>query len=258
MIIGNQIHPTAIVDPQAHLGEGVRVGPYAIIEKDVTIGDDTEIMAGAQILRFTTIGRECNIHHHAVLGGLPQDLSYDGQDTYLVLGNNNAIREFVTLNRASKDGATRIGNNCYIMAYAHLGHNGQVGDGVILANGVQVGGYSEIGDYASIGGGTPVHQFCKVGAHAFIGGGYRIVQDVPPFILAMGEPLRFSGLNVVGLKRRNIAVEARGKIKRAYKYIYRSELNVSRAVERIEQELADTPEIQTIIDFVKNSTRGLI
>ena len=235
------------------------IGHFVIIEENVTIGDDTWIDANSHIKSYTAIGKRCKIFNGAVVGEIPQDLKFEGEKTKLIIGNNTTIREFCTLNRGTKDsGVTKIGNNCLLMAYVHVAHDCIIGDNSILANGVQLGGHVEIGNNTTIGGMTPVHQFCKIGDFAFIGGGLRIVQDVPPFILAMGEPLKFSGLNTVGLRRNNFSSEVRNNIKKAYSIIYKSEMNRTQALTAIKKMFKKVSEIDQIISFINNSSRGLI
>tara|TARA_X000000368_G_C22929346_1_gene666843 strand:- start:24 stop:737 length:714 start_codon:yes stop_codon:yes gene_type:complete len=237
----------------------VHIGHFVIIEENVTIGDDTWIDANSHIKSYTAIGKRCKIFNGAVVGEIPQDLKFKGEKTKLIIGNNTTIREFCTLNRGTKDsGITKIGNNCLLMAYVHVAHDCIIGDNSILANGVQLGGHVEIGNNTTIGGMTPVHQFCKIGDFAFIGGGLRIVQDVPPFILAMGEPLKFSGLNTVGLRRNNFSSEVRNNIKKAYSIIYKSEMNRTQALTAIKKMFKKVSEIDQIINFINNSSRGLI
>jgi len=237
----------------------VSIGHFVIIEENVTIGDDTWIDANSHIKSYTAIGKRCKIFNGAVVGEIPQDLKFEGEKTKLIIGNDTTIREFCTLNRGTKDsGVTKIGNNCLLMAYVHVAHDCIIGDNSILANGVQLGGHVEIGNNTTIGGMTPVHQFCKIGDFAFIGGGLRIVQDVPPFILAMGEPLKFSGLNTVGLRRNNFSSEVRNNIKKAYSIIYKSEMNRTQALTAIKKMFKKVSEIDQIINFINNSSRGLI
>ena len=261
--ISSLISPTAIIHPSAQVGKNVSIGPYSIIEHDVKIGYNTCIDAHAHIKPYTTIGKDCKIFHGAVLGEIPQDLKYDGEKSQLIIGNATTIREFCTLNRGTKEtGKTIIGNHCLLMAYVHVAHDCSIGDHNILANAVQLGGHVIIGNHVTIGGMTPVHQFCKVGDYSFIGGGYRIVQDVPPYILAMDEPLKYSGLNVIGLRRKNFSTAVRNNLKRAYQLIYQSNLNRSQAVKQIKAEFNSIPdstsEINNILEFIENSDRGLI
>ena len=235
------------------------IGHFVVIEENVIIGDDAWIDANSHIKSYTTIGKRCKIFNGAVVGEIPQDLKFEGEKTKLIIGNDTTIREFCTLNRGTKDsGVTKIGNNCLLMAYVHVAHDCIIGDNSILANGVQLGGHVEIGNNTTIGGMTPVHQFCKIGDFAFIGGGLRIVQDVPPFILAMGEPLKFSGLNTVGLRRNNFSSEVRNNIKKAYSIIYKSEMNRTQALTAIKKMFKKVSEIDQIINFINNSSRGLI
>ena len=251
--------PTTLVDSSAQLGKDVYVGPYTIIENDVIIGDGTWIDAHAHIKPFTTIGKNCKIFHGAVVGEIPQDLKFEGEKSELIIGDSTTIREFCTLNRGTKNkGKSEVGSQCLLMAYVHIAHDCFIGDHSILANGVQLGGHVEIGQHVTIGGMTPVHQFCKIGDFSFIGGGFRIVQDVPPYVLAMGEPLKFSGLNSVGLRRKNFSPETRTKIKQAYRYIYQSDLNRSQAVSQIQKYFNNVVEINCILDFIKKSDRGLV
>ena len=257
--INTNISPTALIDPASQLGKNVHVGPYTIIDNHVMIGDGTKIDSHAHIKSYTTIGKDCTIFHGAVLGEIPQDLKFEGEKSELIIGNSTTIREFCTLNRGTKDkGKTVIGNHCLLMAYVHIAHDCLIDDHSILANGVQLGGHVEIGKHVTIGGMTPVHQFCKIGDYSFIGGGYRIVQDVPPYILAMDEPLKYSGLNVIGLRRKSFSAEARNNLKRAYRLLYHPNLNRSQAVTKIKKELKSTPEIKCVLDFIENSSRGLI
>ena len=249
----------ALVDPSAKLGKNVTVGPFAVIEENVVIGDNTEIHANAQVKKYSRIGKNNRIFSGSIIGEVPQDIKFSGEETELFVGDNTTIREFCTLNRGTTNsGKTIIGSHCLLMAYVHVAHDCIIGDHTILANGVQLGGHVGIGKHVTIGGMTPVHQFCKVGDYAFVGGGYRVVQDVPPYIMAMGEPLRFSGLNSVGLRRKNFSLDTRSALKRAYKLIYQSQLTRSQAIEKIENEFDSIPEMKTIMDFIHISDRGLI
>ena len=193
----------SVISNNAKIGNNVSIGPYCIIEDDVVIGDNTRIDSHTIIKQHTEIGNDCNIFSHCVIGEIPQDKKYSGEKSKLIIGNNNTIREFCTLNRGTEEsGLTKIGDNCLFMAYVHIAHDCVLQNDIILANGVQLGGHVTIDDYGIVGGMTPVHQFCKIGTHSFIGGGLRVVQDVPPYIIANGEPLKFSGINILGLRRR--------------------------------------------------------
>ena len=249
----------SIISKKAQIGKNVSIGPYCIIEDNVIIGDNTKIDSHTIIKEYTEIGKNCNIFSHCVIGEIPQDKKYDGEKSHLIIGDNNTIREFCTLNRGTgESGLTKIGNNCLFMAYVHVAHDCILGNDIILANGVQLGGHVTIDNYGIVGGMTPVHQFCKIGMHAFIGGGLRVVQDVPPYIIANGEPLKFSGINILGLRRRKFSGIQRDNIKKAYKLIYNSNFNISQAIEEIESTFNIDESIKDIIGFIKSSTRGLI
>jgi UDP-N-acetylglucosamine acyltransferase len=253
------IHPSAIIDPKAQIGENVKVGPFVIIENDVVIGDGTEIKSSAVIKSGARIGKECRIFQSAVISEIPQDLKFSGEKTLLEIGDRTIVREFCTLNRGTSElGKSSIGNDCLLMAYVHVAHDCVIGDKTILANGVQLAGHVSIGYHVTIGGMTPIHQFCNVGDHAFVGGGYRVVQDVPPYILASGEPLKFAGVNNVGLRRRGFSSESRMNIKRIYKQIFYSAMNMSESIKEIKSNIEQTEEVKIILNFIENSNRGLI
>jgi len=253
------IHPTAIVDSKARLAKDVTVGPFSIIEADVEIESGTKIGSHVLIAEGARIGKNCHIHHGAVLSTLPQDIKFGGEKTTLEIGENTIIREYCTLNRGTTHrGKTTVGKNCFLMAYVHIAHDNIIEDNVIIANSVQLGGHVCVEEWAMIGGLTAVHQFSLIGKHSMIGGGLRVVRDVPPYILTAGEPLRFGGLNIVGLKRRGFSAEAIRGLKQCYRYIYRSNLNLSQAVKKIESEMEITPEVRIVLDFVRRSERGII
>ena len=255
----NKFHKTALINNNAKIGNDVSIGPYSIIDDNVVIGDNTIIYPYVHIKSNTTIGKNNKIFQGAVLGEDPQDLKYRGEKTFLEIGDNNTIRENCTLNKGtSHSNKTVIGSNCLLMAYVHIAHDCILDDKVILANGVQLGGHVEIGYHATVGGMTPVHQFCKVGEHSFIGGGRIALQDIPPYILATGEPLQYAGINSVGLRRRGFSIDVRNNIKKAYKLIYKSNLNVKQAMLAIKENLKLTDEINKILIFLKDSDRGLI
>jgi len=249
----------AIVSSRARLGEDVVIGPYSVIADDVVIGTGSFIGNYVTIDDGTTIGKNCNIFHNSSIGAPPQDLKYNGEKTKLVIGDNVIIREFCTLNRGTvAHGTTKIGNGCLLMAYVHIAHDCELGENVIFANQATLGGHVVIGEAASLGGGVLVHQFCRVGKHVFIGGGFRIVQDVPPYILAAGEPLRYAGINRVGLKRRGFSAETRTMIKRAYRIYFRSGLTRQAALEKLKSDLPHLPEIEEIVHFIETSERSII
>jgi UDP-N-acetylglucosamine acyltransferase len=255
----NNIHSTATVSSNARLGDNIKVAPYAIVEDDVEIGDNSEIGPYAVIYNGARIGKNVRIHQSASIAHIPQDLKFENEKSVFIVGDDTVIHEFVTLHRGTKDtGFSKVGKNCLLMAYTHVAHDCDLGDNVILANGVQIGGHVLIGDYVIIGGLTPVHQFCKVGQHCMIGGGFRVTQDVPPFILCASEPLKFSGLNVIGLRRRGFSNEDIMTLKKTYSYIYDHSLNVSQARKKIEAELADNKYVQEVLKFLDTSTRGLV
>jgi len=255
----SSIDPRAVVDKDVVIGKNVSIGPFSVVEKNTEIGDNVQIASHVLINEGTVIGEECKIFHGAILGTPPQDLKFEGEKTHLTIGNNTTIREYATINRGTThSGKTKIGNNCLIMTYVHIAHDCYIGDNVILANSVNMAGHVVIDDFASIGGIVPIHQFVKIGKHSFIGGGFRVPKDVPPYILAAEEPLTYCGLNIIGLRRRGFKLKTITNIKKAYKLIYRSQLNVSQALEKIEQEIEDCEEINEIIDFIRKSERGII
>lgn len=255
----NNIHTTAVVSTKARLGENITIGPYSIINDDVEIGNDCHIGPHTVIYDGARIGNRVKIFQGASIANIPQDLKFNGDPTQFIIGDDTTIHEFVTLHRGTHEtGFSKIGKNCLLMAYAHVAHDSVVGDNCILANGVQVAGHVNIEDFVIIGGLTPVHQFCNVGQHAMIGGGFRIVQDVPPFVLAGSEPLRYSGLNIIGLRRRGFSNENILALKEAYTTLYNSGLNFSQAREKIQSEMGDNACVALVLDFLKKSTRGII
>ena len=257
--MGTFIHPTALVSPTARIDLDVKIGPFCVIEDNVRIKSGTAINSFVHISKNTCIGKDCEIFQGSVIGEVPQDLKYDGESTKLIIGDRTKIREFCTINKGTKaNGETLIGDDVLLMAYVHIAHDCIIGNNIILANGVQVGGHVDIGDWVTVGGMTPIHQFTKIGCHSFIGGGYRIVQDIPPYILAMGEPLKYAGINSIGLRRRNFPPDVRDVIKKIYKIIFKSKTNLSDSITLIKHDYAKHKEANTIIDFIKNSNRGLI
>ncbi|MBL7191632.1 acyl-ACP--UDP-N-acetylglucosamine O-acyltransferase [bacterium] len=252
------IHPTAIIDPEAKIAEGVEIGPYSIIQADVEIGAECHISSNVLLASGTKLASGVKIFHGAVIGTAPQDLKYAGEKTAAEIGENTVIREFCTINRGtSATFKTVVGANCLLMAYTHVAHDCRIGDYVILANAVNMGGHVEIEEYAIIGGMVAIHQFINIGRHSMIGGLFRVPKDVPPYILAGGHPLRYEGLNVIGLKRRGFEPDQRKAIKEAYRLLYQSDLNTSQAIAKI-KEGEITPEVKHIIDFFEASERGVI
>ncbi|MCC6476012.1 acyl-ACP--UDP-N-acetylglucosamine O-acyltransferase [bacterium] len=253
-----QVHPTAIVSPRAKIGEGVIIEPYAVIDEDVEIGEGTRIGSSTRIFAGTHIGANNKISPMVAIGGEPQDKKFAGEPTEVFIGDNNVIREFVTISRGTTaTKKTIIGNGCLLMAYAHVAHDCVIGDEVILANCVELAGHVHVDDFAIMGGMVPVHQFVHIGKYCMIGGGFRVPKDVPPYLLAAGQPLSYTGLNVVGLKRRGFTSERIQELKSVYKILFRSSYNVRQAIERIETQFA-SEDAKAIIEFVKTSKRGLI
>lgn len=256
--LGIVIHPTALVDSAAELEEGVQVGPFSIIGPGVRIGARTRIASQVLIERNTSLGEECVICHGAVLGTDPQDLKYAGEDSWLRVGDRTTVREYATLNRGTRAaGSTIVGSDCLLMAYAHVAHDCLLGNGVILANSVNMGGHVSIGDAVGVGGGTQIHQFVRIGAHAYVGGGSAVRKDVPPFVKASGSPLQLYGLNSVGLQRRGFPETTRRELKRAYRLFFASNHNTTQALALAAQELEPLPEVETFLDFFRDTERGV-
>lgn len=253
------IHPSAVVDPSAKISEGVLIGPYTIVEKNVEIGYGTRIDSNVKIGYGARIGKDCHIFHGAVISEIPQDLKFQGEESIAVIGDRTKIREYTTIHRGTLHSKkTEVGSDCLLMANTHVAHDCSVGNHVIMANLVTLGGHVAVDDWAYIGGMTGVHQFTHIGKHAFIGGGFRCTQDVPPYILAAGEPLKFTGLNVVGLRRHGFSNETISLLKEAYRLIYRSDFNISQALEQIQSGFEPTEEIREVISFIKHSERGIV
>jgi len=256
--VETHIHPSAIIDPDAELGEGVSVGPWSIIGPRVRIGDGTQIRSHVLIERDTTVGADCRIHQGAVLGTDPQDLKFRGEDTTLLVGDRTVIREYATLNRGTADlQQTTVGDDCLLMAYSHVAHDCQIGNNVVLANAVNMAGHVFIEDWAIVGGLTAIHQFVRIGAHAFVGGASRTSQDVPPYTKAAGSPLKLYGLNSVGLDRRGFSLEVRQALKRAYRIIFQSNLPLTQALDKAAAECKELPEVRHFIAFIRSSERGV-
>jgi UDP-N-acetylglucosamine acyltransferase len=253
-----KIHKTAIVANAASIPDSVTVGPYSIIEEDVEIGENVWIDSHVSIKRWAHIGPSCKIFFGAALAGPPQDLKYAGEKTELFIGANCMIREFVTLNRGTTaHGKVEIGANCMFMAYSHVAHDCVVGSDVVVANTVEMGGHVSIGDHAIIGGGTVIHQFCRVGEHSMVGGGFKVTQDVLPYSLAGGYPLKCFGLNIIGLKRRGFSLDVLTSLKSAFHILLSQKLKTSDAIKKIEDEIEMIPEVKRVVDFIKVSERGV-
>lgn len=254
------IHPTAVIDPRAKLADDVRVGAFSTIGADVEIGAGTAIASHVTIEGPTVIGRNNHIFQFNSIGAAPQDKKYAGEPTRLVIGDNNTIREFCTLNRGTSQdrGETTIGNDNWIMAYVHVAHDCVVGNNTIIANGATLAGHVHVGDFAILGGFTKVHQFCRIGAHSFSGMDSGLNQDLPPYVTCSGMPARPVGINSEGLKRRQYTLEQIRNIKRAYKLVYRSGLRLEEAREQINELARGNPEVKLFADFIAVQGRGLI
>ena len=255
----SRIHPTALVDAGAEIGADVEIGPFAIVGENCRIGDGCVIAARATLERNVILGDGVKVGIGSVLGGDPQDLKFKGELTTVEIGDGTTIREYTTINRGTTQSyKTTVGKNCFIMSYVHLAHDCHIGDGVILVNSVQLAGHVSVGDKAIIAGQSAAHQFVKIGQYSFVGGCSRISQDVPPYIKAVGNPIKLYGLNSVGLQRNNFPDEVVRELKRAYRLFFRSELNVSQAKERAAAELKPFPEVQELLRFVEESGRGVV
>ena len=253
------VHPTAIVDPGARLGEGVQIGPYCIIGENVVLGDGCRLQHHVTLLGPSTIGSQNHFYAYTSIGQQTQDLKYRGEPTYLHIGDGNTFREFVTVHRGTAPGSrTVIGHRGNFLAYSHVAHDCVVGDGVIFSNNGTLAGHVEVGDCAVIGGLTAIHQFCRIGRHAITGGCSKIVQDVPPFMIADGNPAVVRGINQIGLERHGFAEESIRRLREAYRLLYRSTFNVKQAVEEIRATLWGSPEIEQLVTFIESSTRGII
>lgn len=249
----------ALVDSKAQLAGDVSVGPFAVVEEDVVIGAGTEVGAHALVASGCRIGEQCVIHSGAVVGTVPQDLKFGGEKTTLYIGDRTVVRECATMNRGTKHRMkTVVGSDCLMMAYSHVAHDCVVGDHVIMANGASLAGHIVVEDYAILSAFVGVHQFARVGQHSFVGALYRVSKDVPPFMMAVGEPLRPIGLNTEGLKRRGFSADAIAVLKRAHKLLFRSQLNTAQAIAEVRSSLPQTDEIKALLEFIENSERGII
>ncbi|MBM4272370.1 MAG: acyl-ACP--UDP-N-acetylglucosamine O-acyltransferase [Deltaproteobacteria bacterium] len=253
------IHSTAIISPEARLSEGVEVGPYSIIGPDVTIGKNTVIGPHVVIESHTDIGERCRIFQFASIGAIPQDLKYRGEETRVVIGNDNTIREFVTINRATSAdiGVTIIGDHNLLMAYCHVAHNCKLGNYIIMANAANLAGHIHVEDYAIIGGLTGIHQFTRIGAHCIIGGASAVTKDIPPFVMASGNFAKLYGLNMIGLKRRGFKEETISALKEAYRIVFRSSLLLKTAIENVRSRVEYIPEVRQFLEFIEKSERGI-
>ena len=255
----SNISSLAHIHPDAKIGENVTIEPFAFVDQNVEIGDGSLIMSGANIRFGSRLGKNCKIFPGAVVGGVPQDLKFRGEETLAIVGDNTTVRECATINRgtASK-GKTSVGNNCLLMAYSHIAHDCEVRNNVIIGNASQLAGEVEVFDNAILSGGILVHQFTRVGEHVMIQGGTRLGKDIPPYIIAGREPVSYSGINLVGLRRHGFSNEKINEIQEIYRSIYQSGLNFSDAVAKVEQDFAKTVEMELIVNFIKNSPRGIV
>ncbi len=256
-----KIHPTAFVDPAAKIADDVEIGPLVSIEADVTVGEGTTIQQGAILRGHTTIGKNCRIYPYACVGMKTQDLKYiSGSTSYVEIGDGTTLREFSTVHLGTFDGEkTIVGKNCLIMAYCHVAHGCVLGDHVITSNAVQLAGSVTIEDFGIIGGVTGVHQFCRIGTHAMVGGAAKVRRDIPPYMMCdeVDGEMRAVGPNIVGLSRRGFPQSVCRALKEAYRIIYREKLNRSQALDKIEREIEQTPEIAHLVKFYRDSTRGV-
>jgi UDP-N-acetylglucosamine acyltransferase len=252
------IHPTAMVDPRAEIGVGVRIGPYAIIGPQVTVGDRCHIGPRATLQQNVRLAEGVSVGDGSILGGDPQDLKYDGEETWVEIGAGTIIREYSTINRATAaTSKTTVGARCFIMTYVHLAHDCHVGDDVVIANATQCAGHVTIHDRAILSGLNAVHQFVTIGTYAFVGGGSRVNQDIPPYVKAVGNPMELYGLNSIGLQRAGFPGETIAALKRAYRLFFNSDLNLSQALERARADLPPLPEVERFLAFVESSERGV-
>jgi UDP-N-acetylglucosamine acyltransferase len=255
----NTVSNLAFVHPEAKLGDNIIVEPFALVDSNTEIGDGSRIMSHSTILYGSRIGKNCTIFPHATIGGVPQDLKFQGEDTTAEVGDNTIVRECATINRGTASrGKTVVGSNCLIMAYSHVAHDCILKNNIIIGNATQLAGEVEIDDYAIISGGSLIHQFTRIGGHVMVQGGSKIPKDIPPFVLVGREPLVFMGLNVVGLRRRGFTSEQINSMQEIYRYIYQTGNNVSQATVKIENELPETTERNHILEFIRSSSRGIV
>jgi len=256
----SHIHPTAIVDRRAQLGASVSIGPYTIVDGDVRIGEGTTIGAHCVVTGHTTIGRENRIFHFCSIGEANQDKKYQGEPTRTEIGDRNTIREYVTVHRGTiqDEGVTRVADDNWIMAYAHIAHDCRIGSRTTIANCTQLAGHVHVGDWATLGGFTGVHQFVKIGAHVMTGVASVVLQDVPPYVMVGGSPLAPHGINAEGLKRRGFTPDAIAALKAAYKTLYKSGLLLAEAKAELEKQARAAPEVRPLVDFLAVSARGIV
>lgn len=254
------IHPTALVDEGARLGADVTVGPFCRVGPDVVVGEGVVLESHVVVEGRTTIGARTRVHPFACLGGPPQDVKYDGSPTTLVIGQDCTIREAVTMHRGTPHGggATRVGDRCFVLAYAHVAHDNRIGDDVVLTNTAMLGGHVTIGDHAIVGGGAGIHQFVRIGAHAFVGGLAAVEHDVIPYGMAIGNRADLAGLNLVGLKRRGVPREAIHTLRRAYRALFEGPGTLAERVEAVEATYGDAVQVREILAFVRSAGKRAI
>lgn len=255
----SNISSNAFIHPNAKIGQHVTIEAFAYIDDNTEIGDETYIMSGAQIRSGARLGKKCTVFPGAVVSGVPQDLKFQGEDTLAIIGEGTTIRECVTISRGTKaKGQTIIGKHCLLMACSHVAHDCILKDHIILGNSTLLAGEVEVDDYAILSGGTLVHQFTRVGKHVMIQGGTRLGKDIPPYVIAGREPVTYAGINLVGLRRRGFSNEQINQIQEIYRMIYSSGHNFSDAIAKLEQDFEHTAEMELIVDFIKNSPRGIV
>ena len=256
---GKRIHPTAIIAPDADIAPDVEIGAFAIVGEGCTIGEGSVIAARATLERNVTLGRSVKVGVGTVLGGAPQDLKYAGEETTVEIDDGTVIREYVTINRGTSHSfRTTVGKNCLLMSYVHIGHDCRIANSVILSNVVQLAGHVTIEDKAILSGLSAVHQFARIGRHSFIGGMSRVSKDIPPFLKAVGNPVKLYGLNTIGLQRSGMEDSTILELKRAYRLLFRSDLNLTQAIERAHNDLEPLDEVKELIRFVEASERGVV
>ena len=254
-----EIHPSAVVDSRAELAQGVKVGPYSVIGEHVKIGSNTVIGANVVIEGHVEVGERNRISPFVSIGAPPQDIGYQGEETRVTIGNDNIIREYTSINRATtkQDRVTVVGNKNYLMAYSHVGHDCILGDSITMANLATLGGHTEVGDYASMAGLVASHQFVRIGAYSFIGGNTGIPRDIPPFMLALGQRAKLYGLNLNGLKRHGFSKDVISGLKKAYMIIWRESKIFKEGIKRVREEIEPFPELDMLLEFISDSKRGI-
>lgn len=251
----------SFIHPDARIGKNVTIEPFSYISANVEIGDDCWIGPNVTIFDYVRIGKGCKVFPGAVIGAIPQDLKFDGEETWVEIGNNTTIRECATINRgtaASGKYLTKVGSNCLIMSYVHVAHDCRVGDNCIFSSFAAIAGETDVDDWAILGGGALCHQFTKIGCHAFVGGASAVNKDVPPYVLASRNPIAFEGINIVGLRRRGFSNHDIEEIRDIYRLIYEDSLNINDACRRVEEGFADSEWKKNILDFIRSSRRGIV